>query len=107
MSLSRAIELIWSELPEPVAEAIGRAESSDSATELTVPGFSVWHMKAPENVKFVCERRLIGCEIPAIKKWLSVQLDFLDKSFAAGTTHELWQSYCVTDLGRIAFMIDT
>ena len=75
--------------------------------ELTVPGFSVWCMKAPKKVRFICERRLVSCETAAKARWLREQLDFLGNSFTAATTHELWQSYCVTDVGRISFMIDT
>lgn len=108
MNLRKAIELIQSNLPVAVQETVSRAlESNETTMELTVPGFSVWYMKAPENVRFICDRRLVGCETAAKAKWLREQLDFLESSFTAATTLELWQSYCVTDVGRISFIIDT
>lgn len=108
MSLSIAIELIRGELPETVAASVQRAlVSCVYAKELTVPSFSVWHVKDPESIRSICKRRLVACETVSKGKWLTEQIDFLDRSIAANLTNYLWQAYCVNDVGRISFIIDT
>lgn len=108
MSVIKAINLIRTELPEEVAVAIQHAvETSVTVDEVTLPGFSAWHMKSPENFKFICERRLIGCETEALAQWLRQQLDFVDESFAASSDKSLWQAYSVGEAGRRSFLVDT
>lgn len=108
MNLRNAFGIIIKEVPETLTVIIqGAIDFNESSNEVTVPEFSLWRLKSPENLKFVCERRLIGCETKGREIWLREQINFLEKSFVAKTSHQLWQAYCATDSGRVSFIIDT
>ncbi len=108
MSLPKALNLVKGRLPSLLAEAAHRAAEANKGTEeVTVPGFGMWHVREVQSLRFTCEHRLIGCETAEREHWLKTQLSFLDQAVAASTAAELWQAYCITDTGRVSFLIDT
>jgi hypothetical protein len=101
------LEIIRSELPVSIWETIGELYSLKSqCNEIDIPGFQMWHVTNLDKLKYVWDRKLICCETKTSEDWLREKIAFIADSIAASTDGEIWQAYCVTESGRVFFVID-
>ena len=107
MSLEIAISLILGELPAPLAEAVGQALSINKDPEiLQIHRFYISRTSNIPNMRFIWERRLIGCETHERESFFKARIFFLDQSIAALTQDDLWHGCWTVDEKPKSFLID-
>jgi hypothetical protein len=107
MSLEAAIGLIIGELPAALAEAVRQALSTNiNPDDLQIHRFCISRMTNIPGMRFVWERRLIGCESAERERFFKARLAFLDQSIAASTQGGLWHGWWTVDDKPNSFLID-
>jgi hypothetical protein len=107
MSLEIAVSLIFGELPAPLAEAVRQALSTNkNSNDLQIHRFCISRLSDIPRMRFIWERRLIGCETAEKESFFKARLALLDQSIAALTQDDLWYGWWTAGEKPDSFLID-